>query len=86
MEPEGPSAPKSEDHSVKTVVRLAQLCPPWTGRRARRAGRRRQGAPGRGDNNPDGRVSEGEGNAEASAPPEEPAVLSSQRSQQVYPA
>ncbi len=28
MEPEGPSAPTSEDRSVKTVIRLAQLHPP----------------------------------------------------------
>ena len=27
MEPEGPSAPTSEDRSVKTVIRLAQLHP-----------------------------------------------------------
>ncbi len=27
MEPEGPSAPTSEDRSVETVIRLAQLCP-----------------------------------------------------------
>ncbi len=27
MEPEGPSAPTSEDRWVKTVIRLAQLCP-----------------------------------------------------------
>ena len=44
MESEGPSAPKSEDRWVKTVIRLAQLCPAldrptpeetggtWTGR------------------------------------------------------
>ncbi len=28
MEPGGPSAPTSEDRWVKTVIRLAQLCPP----------------------------------------------------------
>ncbi len=72
------------NRSVKTVIRLAQLYPPLDRPKST------LGTPG-GDtgyrdgetNNPDGRASKGEGNGEASAPPKEPRVLSSQRSHQV---
>ena len=43
MEPEGPSAPTSEDGWVKIVIRLAQLCPALDRPRGRWARRRETG-------------------------------------------
>ncbi len=60
MEPEGPSAPTSEDRSVKTVIGLAQLHPPLD--RPKSTPGTLEEALGQRDgetNNPDGRVSRG---------------------------